>query len=173
MTTAEALAAAVEWLERSRDSKSPSLAQVHATVLLDRLAELEAERDDALKVPAVVFAVMPSVIGKFFDDAHEAWVDGAGHGWTDERFQEELREACHRIASEIEILDPVALKARAKAAEARVKELEAALQQLRQWDCLVGFIGPSGMHEERLSDAPYWRNVIDRALATADEAEGT
>lgn len=40
---------ALLWLQRSRDSKSPSLAKVHATALLGLIARLERKRMRALK----------------------------------------------------------------------------------------------------------------------------
>ena len=39
---------ALDWLRRSRDSKSPSVAQLHATTILAALDRLVAERDEAM-----------------------------------------------------------------------------------------------------------------------------
>lgn len=49
------MAAAIAWLKRSRDSKSPSVAKTHATVLLAEFNRLE-EREETLllKLDALV-----------------------------------------------------------------------------------------------------------------------
>jgi hypothetical protein len=99
LTTAEALAVAVEWLERSRDSKSPSLAQVHATVLLERLAELEEERDEYLSQRNLDY--------KRFSEAKQALIAAESRIAAYERVVEAAEKADFALNAKWPLYEPV------------------------------------------------------------------
>jgi hypothetical protein len=109
----------------------------HVLALAARLQEAERERDNATRALSIFFALLPTVIGCFFDDAHNAWVDGREHEWDQTRFESEVRKAIYDETRQ-EIPDPVALIARAEAAEAREAALREALTENEKDTALLG-----------------------------------
>jgi hypothetical protein len=135
----------------------PALARLEAC-----LADAERERDDAIRVPAIFLNVLPTVIGHFFDDAHNAWADGREHEWDQVRFESEVRKAIYDETRQ-EIPDSAALIARAEAAEARLARLERALKG-------IGWSGDlTSAADLRASARDVFRKDSGNALAVTEE----
>ncbi len=102
---------AIAWLERNRDSKSPSIAQIHASTILAELEQAERERDEAR-------------------EHADRWLSASGEAQSLLLHDELLLEGTRQLEySDAAVLS---LTQRLAAAEARLVPVPALVEALRE-----------------------------------------